>query len=205
MAEEKTQNNIANKNQPDQRERRFGSSRGGFQKNKRPFKRGGRPERVKSEFDHRVLSARRVSRVTKGGKRFNLSLAIAVGNKKGKIGVGTGKGLDTALALNKALNSAKRGALNVKVTKTMSIPHIVSAKFSSAEVVLMPAPNRGLIAGSAVRTVLELGGFKDINAKILSGSKNKLNIARATLKALSMLKAPKNIIKEDKKQADAKK
>ncbi len=159
-----------------------------FQKNRRPIKRGGRPERIKSEFDHRILNARRVSRVTAGGKRFSLSLAVAIGNRKGKIGVATGKGLDNALALEKALRSAKKSSILVKTTKNMSIFHQVYAKYSSAEVMLRPAPNRGLVAGSAVRIILELGGLKDINAKILSGSKNKLNIAMATIKALESLK-----------------
>jgi len=195
MVKENTQNNNSRENPTGGRS----FDGGGFQKNRRPFKRGGRFERVKSEFDHRILSARRVSRVTKGGKRFNLSLTIVVGNRKGKIGVGTGKGFDNALALDKALRIAKKTAFSVKVTKTMSIPHPINAKYSSAEVMLMPAPNRGLIAGSAVRTILELGGLKDINAKIISGSKNKLNIAKATVKALKKLKAPRVVqIKEVK-------
>lgn len=158
---------------------------------KRNNSRDGREER-RSEYDQKTLNVRRVARVTKGGKRFNLSITLAIGNKKGAVGVGTGKGLDTALAMEKAMRDAKRHLINVKLTKEMSIPHNVYAKYSSAIVSIMPAPRRGIIAGSALRNVLELAGIKDVNAKILSGSKNKLNIARATIKALSLLKTPKN-------------
>ena len=105
------------------------------------------------------------------------------------MGIGTGKGLDTALALDKALKSAKKNLISVPVTKTMSIPHWVESKYGSARVVIMPAPRRGNIAGSAVRSILFLAGLKDVNAKILSGSKNKLNIARATIEALKLLKS----------------
>jgi small subunit ribosomal protein S5 len=129
-----------------------------------------------------------VARVSAGGRRFNFSVTVVVGNGRGTVGVGTGKGADTALALEKAMRDAKKHALAVPVTKTSSIPHPVSAKYSSARVMLMPSPGRGLIAGSAVRDLLSLGGITDVNAKILSGSKNKLNIGRATIKALSVLR-----------------
>jgi small subunit ribosomal protein S5 len=167
------------------------SSNGRPRFNKDKKKNAPREER-RSEYDQKTLNVRRVARVTKGGKRFNLSITLAIGNKKGAVGVGTGKGLDTALAMEKAMRDAKRHLINVKLTKEMSIPHDVYAKYSSAIVAIMPAPRRGIIAGSALRNVLELAGIKDVNAKILSGSKNKLNIARATIKALSMLKTPKN-------------
>lgn len=123
-----------------------------------------------------------------GGRRFNFSAAIVAGDRKGRVGIGLGKGLDTALAIEKALRDAKKNMIMVRVTKTMSIPHDVQAKASSGIVAIRPAPNRGIVAGSAVKLVLELAGVKDVTAKILSGSKNKLNIARATIKALSQLK-----------------
>ncbi len=116
------------------------------------------------------------------------SVAIAIGDKKGKVGVGTGKGVDTQIAIEKAVRSAKKSMITVPITKTSSIPHDVEAKYSSGRVTIMPAPARGLVAGSAVRTVLELAGITNVNAKLLSPSKNKLNIAQATLKALSGLK-----------------
>jgi small subunit ribosomal protein S5 len=164
--------------------------------------RGGRPggpgrggprrgDKPRSEFEQRTLQVRRVARVGKGGRRFNFSVAIAAGDRKGRIGIGLGKASDTALAIDKALKDARRNMITVRTTPTGSIPHEVDAKFSSARVTMMPASGRGIIAGSAVRDCLELAGVKDVNAKILSGSKNKLNIARAAVKALAALKAPR--------------
>jgi small subunit ribosomal protein S5 len=155
--------------------------------------RGGprRGDKPRSEFEQRTLQVRRVARVGKGGRRFNFSVAIAAGDRKGRIGIGLGKASDTALAIDKALKDARRNMITVRATATMSIPHEVQAKFSSARITMMPAPGRGVVAGSAVRDCLELAGIKDVNAKILSGSKNKLNIARAAVKALGALKAPR--------------
>ncbi len=153
-------------------------------KNPRKAFAGGRGERVKPEFDQKILNIRRVTRVTKGGKRMSFSVALVAGNKKGSIGVGTGKAGDTAVAIDKAFRSAKKNMINLSLTKTMSIPHDVCAKYCSGKVLLMPAPSRGISAGSAVRSILDLAGIKDVSAKILSSSKNKLNIARATLDAL---------------------
>ncbi len=155
--------------------------------------RGGprRGDKPRSEFEQRTLQVRRVARVGKGGRRFNFSVAIAAGDRKGRIGIGLGKASDTALAIDKALKDARRNMITVRATDAMSIPHEVAAKFSSARVTMMPAPGRGVVAGSAVRDCLELAGIKDVNAKIHSGSKNKLNIARAAVKALGMLKAPR--------------
>ncbi len=169
---------------------------------RKPFERGGdkrdmrknkrrntkRPERVKSEFDQKTISVRRVTRVSSGGRRFTFSVAIIIGNRKGKVGVGIAKAGDTAVAIDKAVRVAKKNLIDVKRTKTNSIRHDVSTKFSSARITIMPAPGRGVIAGSAVKDVIELAGLNDINAKIFSGSKNKLNIARAAVQALSMLK-----------------
>lgn len=158
---------------------------------KNVFRRSGRGPvrdgRVKSEFDQKTLEVRRVTRVIAGGKRFNFSVALAAGNRKGSVGIGIGKGADTALAIDKATRDAKKNMVKINFTKTGSIAHRVEAKYSSAIVMLQPSPGRGIVAGSAVRTVVELAGIKDIVGKIFSGSKNKLNIARATVKALSEL------------------
>lgn len=150
--------------------------------------RGKREERPRSEFDQKTLLLRRVARVVAGGRRFSFSAAIVVGDHKGRVGVGIGKGGDTALAIEKALRDAKKNMILVKTTKTMSIAHDVMAKESSGIVQIRPAPERGIVAGSAVKMVLELAGVKDVTAKIFSPSKNKLNIARATIKALKQLK-----------------
>ncbi len=154
---------------------------------RRAPRRGGRDDRTRSEYDQKTLQVRRVARVVAGGRRFNFSVLVAIGNRKGSVGVGTGKAADTSAAVDKATNAAKQALIKVARTETQSIAHQVEAKYSSAIVVIRPAPNKGLIAGSATRTVLELAGITNVSAKILSGSKNKLNIARATIEALKEL------------------
>lgn len=148
-----------------------------------------RDDRVRSEFDQKIISIRRVTRVMAGGRRFSFSVAIVIGNKKGKVGVGIGKAGDTQLAIEKAVRSARKNIIEIPLNKYQHIPHDVQAKLSSSEVMIMPAPGRGLVAGSSVRTVLELGGVKDVTAKIFSRSKNKLNNARSAIAALKKLKA----------------
>jgi len=144
----------------------------------------GRP---KPEFDQKILSIRRVTRVVAGGRRFSFSVALVAGDKKGAIGLGLGKAGDTSLAINKALRNAKKNMVRLKLTKTMSIPHEVSAKFSSSSVMIMPNKGRGLVAGTVVRDIAKLAGIKDITGKILSGSKNKLNNSKAVMAALSQI------------------
>ena len=122
-----------------------------------------------------------------GGRRFNFSVAIVIGDKKGRVGVGLGKAADTALAIEKATRDAKKHMITVRRTETGSIRHEVGAKYASSTVSVIPSPGRGLVAGSAMRTVLELAGVNDVITKILSRTKNKLTIARATVEALSQL------------------
>jgi len=155
---------------------------------RRPDRRPRKDARVKPEFDQRILDIRRVTRVAAGGRRFSFSVALVVGNKKGMVGVATGKAGDTALAIEKAYKAAKKKAILLNLTKHMSIPHEVYAKFKSARVEIMPARGRGIVSGSAVRDVIELAGIRDVNSKLRSPTKNKLNIARATIKALNDLK-----------------
>ena len=170
-----------------------------------------RESRVKPEFDQKIIDIRRVARVVSGGRRFSFSVALVAGNRRGSVGVGAGKASDTALAIDKALRDAKKHMIKVNITKTMSIPHEVSAKYSSARVLIMPAKERGVIAGSSVRTVLELAGLKDVMAKLFSGSKNRVNNAQVAIKALSKLSQPQplqlaaEVSKDDKKFADDKK
>jgi small subunit ribosomal protein S5 len=171
---------------------RRGAPRGGNNREKnarRPRRGGRRDERVRSEFDQKIIAIRRVARVVAGGRRFSFSVAIAIGNKKGKVGVGIGKAGDTQLAIEKAARDARRNLIEVPMNKYQHIPHDVQAKLSASTVMIMPAPGRGLVAGSSVRTMLELAGVKDVTAKILSRSKNRLNNARATVAALKKLKA----------------
>ena len=141
--------------------------------------------RAKPEFDQKILDIRRVTRVVAGGRRFSFSVALVAGDKKGGVGLGLGKAGDTSLAINKALRNAKKNMIKLNLTKTMSIPHELSAKFSSSYVVLKPNKGRGLVAGSVIRDIVKLSGMKDITGKIFSNSKNKLNNAKAVILALS--------------------
>jgi len=161
--------------------------RGDFKKNPRKpqSKRDARP---KSEFDQKIIDIRRVTRVVTGGRRFSFSVAVVIGDKKGKVGVGQGKAGDTPVAIDKAVRDARKNMIKVNLTKNSSIAHEIFAKYSSSRVLIMKAPGKGILAGSSVRTVLEFAGIKEVSAKIFSRSKNKINNAKAAIKALSQLK-----------------
>lgn len=161
---------------------------------KRPMGRDGK-ERIKPEFDSKIISIRRVTRVASGGRRFSFSVAVVAGDRKGRVGVGLGKAGDTSLAIDKATRDAKKHMIKVTTLPNMSIPHAVEAKYCGARVQIMPAKGRGVVAGSSVRNVIELAGLKDISAKLHSGSKNKLNNARVAIRALSSIsKHPKSVL-----------
>ncbi len=149
----------------------------------------GRPPRERGEFEQVTIDARRVARVMAGGRRFNFSLVVVIGDKKGRVGVGLGKGIDTALAIDKATRDAKKHLFTVPRTASGSIPHQVLMKYASSTVEIIPSKGRGLVAGSAVRTVLDLAGVTDVVTKIHSRSKNKLTMARATVGALKKLRS----------------
>lgn len=159
---------------------------------RRPNRRGPRREaRVKPEFDQKIVSLRRVTRVMAGGRRFSFSVALVAGNRKGMVGVGQGKATDTPLAIEKAFRDARKNMITVNTTKNMSIPHDVQAKYAASVVKIMPAPGKGILAGSSVRTVIELAGLKDVGAKLLSRSKNSANNAYVAVKALQKLETTK--------------
>lgn len=147
-----------------------------------------RAPRERSEFEQATLEVRRVARVMAGGRRFSFSVTVVIGDKKGRVGVGVGKGADTALAIDKAVRAAKKNLFTVPLTKDRSIAHPVMAKYASSTVEIIPSPGRGIVAGSAMRVVLEHAGVTNIIAKIQTRSKNKLTIARATIAALKTLK-----------------
>lgn len=167
------------------------SGGGNDRRNPRRPRRGGREagQRVRPEFDQKIISIRRVTRVMAGGRRFSFSVSMVIGDKKGRVGVGIGKAGDTQLAIEKAVRDAKKHMITVPMNEHNHIAHDVETKLSSTRVMIMPAPGRGLVAGSSVRTVLELAGVKDVTAKLLSRTKNKLNNARATVEALKLLKS----------------
>ncbi len=152
--------------------------------------RGG--ERERSEFDRRLLDVRRVARVVKGGRRFSFRTTVVIGNRRGKVGVGVAKGPDVAAATEKAVHQARKHLIIVPLTPAGSIAHEVRAKFSAARVLLRPRPaGAGIVAGGAVRAVVELAGIANISSKILSRTPNKLTNAMAALEALKQLRSTK--------------
>lgn len=142
----------------------------------------------KNEFGSKLLDLSRVTRVSAGGKRFRFRAVVIVGNKAGKVGLGVAKGLDVAQAVDKATRLAKKNLIEIPIIED-TIPYEVSAKFSSAKVLLRPKrKGRGLIAGSTVRVICSLAGIKNVSSKILGRTNNKFNNAKATIEALKKLK-----------------
>ncbi len=138
------------------------------------------------EFEQKLLDLARVTRVVKGGRRFRFRATLVIGNRKGKVGVGVAKGSDVADAIKKAFDKAKKNIIEIDVSSG-TIPCDIQQKLGGAKVLLKPASKgRGIIAGGAVRAVMDLAGIKDIVSKSL-GSSNKLNVARTTIKALKQL------------------
>jgi len=171
-----------------------GQKSGGFGQIRRPgFGRAGiGRDRQRDEFQTKLLDLARVVRVTGGGKRLRFRAVVVAGDKKGKVGIGVDKGRDVSQAVEKASRMAKKNLVSVVIVDG-TIPHEVEAKFGPARILLKPQmKGRGLVAGGAVRTICELAGIKNISSKILSGSKNKLNNARATMEALKKLKIEKS-------------
>ena len=158
-----------------------GANRGGSKGGSRV-----RAPREKPEFDSKTIDIRRVTRVVSGGRRFSLAVAIAAGDRNGRIGFGTGKALDTQAALEKAMKSAKKHMVTLRLAKGNTIPFDVTAKYKSATVWLTPNKGKGIVAGSSARTILALAGVNNVTAKFHSGTKNKMNNAKATMKALEM-------------------
>lgn len=150
-------------------------------------------KREKSEWEHRVLDIRRVTRVVAGGKRFSFRATVVVGDRKSRVGVGVDKGKDVSRAIEKAITKAKKNIVEVLIVNG-TIPAEVSAKHSSAVVLLKPAKTgKGIIAGGASRAVLALSGIRDVTAKILGRTSNKLTNAMATLEALKKLKSTREL------------
>jgi small subunit ribosomal protein S5 len=161
------------------RDNRSGGGRGG---------RGGRD----SEFQDRVVEIRRVAKVVKGGRRFNFSALVVVGDGKGRVGAGLGKANTVPAAIQKGQDRAKRNMFQVPMRNT-TIPHEVIGKFESSDVLLKPASEgTGVIAGGGVRAVLELAGIKDVLTKAL-GSTTSVNLVQATVEGLQRLRTKADI------------
>ncbi|NQT50023.1 30S ribosomal protein S5 [Candidatus Kuenenbacteria bacterium] len=147
-------------------------------------KRGPRPER---EFDQKIVDLARVTRVMAGGKRMSFRACVAIGDRKGKIGIGLAKGADVTLAVTKAVNRAKKKMVKIPIIND-TIPHELRIKYKAAKLLLKPAPKgTGIKAGGAVRVVLELAGTPNIVCKIL-GTNNKVTNVKALLKAMESFK-----------------
>ncbi|KLO22629.1 30S ribosomal protein S5 [Marinitoga sp. 1197] len=142
------------------------------------------------EFEERIIEIRRVTKVTTGGKNISFRVVAVVGNRNGKVGVGSGNAREVPQAIRKAIQNAKKNMIEVPV-KNGTIPHEVLGKQDASKVLLKPAgPGTGIIASAAVRAVVELAGVHNILSKAL-GSTTAINLSKATLNGLKELKSPK--------------
>ncbi len=179
-----------------------GGGAGGGYRGPRQGGGGRRDDRSKDEFEQRILEVARVTRVMAGGKRMNFRACVAIGDKKGNVGVGLGKGADVTMAVNKAVNRAKKTMVNVPMVNE-TIPHEINLKMGAARLMFKPAKKgRGVISGGVARIILELAGVKNVTSKAL-GSKNKINNARCTIEALRQLRRPET--KNENKREEVKK
>jgi small subunit ribosomal protein S5 len=155
--------------------------------------RNNRPEPEPKEFDERVVHIDRVASVAEGGRRFHFRALVAIGDHKGRVGVGVSKGVDVTSAVNKAVGIAKKSIIKVNLYKD-TIPHDSQASSGGSNILIMPASSgTGLIAGGVTRTILEVAGIRNALSKSL-GSNNKINSARATILALDSLVPAKDWI-----------
>lgn len=149
-----------------------------------------RMPREKSEFDSKLVDLARVVRVSAGGRRFRFRAVVVAGDKKSRVGVGVAKGADVAQAVEKATRKATKNLVTVPMVGD-TIPHEVQAHFGASHILLKPQrKGRGLVAGGVTRIIAEKAGIKNISAKTISKSRNKLNNAMATLAAIKKLQAP---------------
>lgn len=204
MSEEK-KNVSQNQDRINNNDKGFGSKGGKSFSGKKRF-----ADKPKEEFEQRILDVARVTRVMKGGKRMSFRVCVAIGDKKGRVAVALGKGADVTLAVNKAVNKAKKNIINVSINNE-TIPHEIYEKFGSAKILIKPASKgRGVIAGGVVRVILDLAGIKNVSSKIL-GTNNKVSNAKCTVLALGKLRKvgspviKKPLIEKQEKVSDEKK
>lgn len=162
----------------------------GERSGRRGGRRGGPPrEFQKPEYDQKVLDIARVARVTKGGKRFSFRTTIAIGDNRGRVGIGVAQGKDVADSVQKAYNQAKKNLITINLVNG-TIPYQVEAKYHSAVVLLKPSKG-GVKAGGPVRIVAKLSGMTSLTGKLIERTNNKLNIAMATIEALKKIRIRK--------------
>jgi small subunit ribosomal protein S5 len=170
-------------------------------------RRRSRKNSEKREFEEYLLQLDRVTRVVKGGRRMRFRATVIVGDRAGRVGIGLGKGLDVQIAVRKAANNAQKNIINVPIVND-TITHQVKVKFKAARVLILPAaPGTGLIAGSAVRKMLELAGVKNVLSKNF-GTQNRVVLGQAMLKVLGelrMTEAAKKFVLDLKKEKDEEK
>jgi len=191
--------------------RTVGKSVYGEKKFAKKRKKSFEKDKPRDEFEQKIVDLARVTRVMAGGKRMRFRACVAIGDKKGKVGIGLAKGADVTLAVSKAVANAKKEMVDVSIVNE-TIPHEIYQKTGAAKILFKPArKGKGVIAGGAVRIILELAGVTNITSKIL-GTNNKVSIAKCTIEALSNLKKVekkqvKNKVNEKpvKKKAEAKK
>jgi small subunit ribosomal protein S5 len=149
---------------------------------------GEKPKKEKPEFDQQIVDLARVTRVTKGGKQLNFRATVVIGDRNGRVGFGVDKGADVQIAVEKAFNQAKKNVISVPVIKS-TVPHLTIAKYKAAKIMIKPAPvGSGIIAGGAMRVVLDLAGVPNASAKMIGRTKNKISNVKAVFAALQSFK-----------------
>lgn len=163
-----------------------------------------RKPREQKEFDDVVVSINRVSKTVKGGRRMRFSALVVVGDHKGRIGFGMGKAAEVPDAIKKATEAANKNIFRIQlVEENRTVPHVAKGKHGASTVFLRPAaPGTGVIAGGAVRSILELAGISDVLSKVI-GSRTPVNVVYATLDALRGMQTVNDVAKlREKKVAD---
>lgn len=199
QTEEKTSVNVETKqSKPENRE---------FKKQDRPFHNGPRKSfdgkrrdfNKQDEFEEKVVTINRVTKVTKGGRRFRFAAVVVIGDKKGRVGLGTGKANEVPDAIKKAIKEARKSLIRVSLSGT-TVPHEVLGQYGSGKVLIKPAKQgTGVIAGGPARAVIELAGVSDVYAKSL-GSNTPINMIRATLDGLKNMSTAEQIARLRSKQ-----
>lgn len=144
------------------------------------------------DFDQKVVEVKRVTRVVAGGKRMRFRALVVIGNHQGKVGMGLSKGADVSESVNKAINQAKKSLITLPLINE-TIPHEVNIKYKASQLMLKPAkPGTGVIAGGAVRIVMDMAGVKNVVSKMF-GSSNKVNNVKAVFEAFKHMKSKEEL------------